>query len=42
MEDFAHYKGYKSDFLGPGFKVRLPRLSRKLRGEVAPTKGSSV
>ena len=40
MENLAHFEGYKSDFLGPDFKVRLPSLSRKLRATVAPVKGS--
>lgn len=40
MEELAHFQGYKSDFLGPGFKVQLPRLHRKLRAGVAPVKGS--
>lgn len=40
MEEFNHYKGYNQDFLGEGKRVRIPRLSRALRSEVAPVQGS--
>lgn len=40
MEELAHFQGYKTDFLGPGLQVRLPRLNRKLRAAVAPVTGS--
>ncbi len=41
MDDLAHFKGFKSNFLEPDFKkIRLPRLSRNLRATVASVTGS--
>lgn len=40
MEEFSHFKGYRSDFLGPALKVHLPIMNRQMRAAVAPVRGS--
>ncbi len=40
MKDLEYYKGYQRNFLGPGFTVSLPILSKDLKSAVAPVKGS--
>lgn len=40
MEEFKRYRGFRSDFISPQHRVRLPRLRSFVRQAVAPVIGS--